>query len=136
MSTITIIDNRYATLIYEDDKKIVHHQFHSLLDSKNLRLVLNTGIELLKEHKAIKWLSDNRAIGPHSEEDGAWVNDDWLPRVIAAGWKYWALVVPDDFMGRVNMSEFVESFHVRGIRIMVFTDLDKATTWLENVGQK
>lgn len=133
MSTINIIDNQYARLSFDPDVKFVHHCFHSTLDSKNLRAVLNGGIDLLKKHNATKWLSDNREIGPHSEEDSQWVNDNWLPRAIAAGWKYWALVVPHDFMARINMSEFVDSFYAKGIRIMVFTNYDQAWHWLETV---
>jgi hypothetical protein len=112
---------------------MVHHCFHAALNSETLRAVLNSGVELLQQHHATKWLSDNRAIAPHSEEDGRWTNEDWLPRAIAAGWKYWALVVPHDQAARMNMSQFVDSFYEKGVRIMVFTDLDEAVTWLDNV---
>src|SRR5688572_20233194 len=122
MTTITVIDDKYAKLMYHSDKGIVHHCFHKPLDGEHLRTVLNTGVELLQKHGAAKWLSDNRAIDPHSEEDGQWVNDNWLPRAIAAGWKYWALVVPDEIAARMNMVEFVNSFYDMGVRIMVFTN--------------
>ena len=110
MQSITIIDNKYATLIYHPDSQIVHHHFTELLDSAHTRLILDSGIDLLKQHKATKWLSDNRDLKPHSEEDGKWVNEDWLPRAIAAGWKYWALVVPETTIARLNMVEFVQLF--------------------------
>src|SRR4051812_2371276 len=101
MSTETIIDNEFATLVYHNDTGIVHHCFRKLLDSKHLHLVLDGGVDLLKKHSATKWLSDNREIEPHDEEDGKWVNESWLPRAIAAGWKYWALVVPDETAARM-----------------------------------
>ncbi|MBC8170053.1 MAG: hypothetical protein H7X77_00205 [Anaerolineae bacterium] len=135
MADITVIDNKYAKLEYHTDTKIVHHTFHESLDTEHMKLVLNTGIDLLKQHHAVKWLSDNRALNPHSEEDGTWVNNDWLPRVIAAGWKFWALVVPDDVRGRMNMAEFVDMFYAKGVRIMVFSKFDEAMHWLENVDQ-
>jgi hypothetical protein len=131
MPTITIFDNEHAALFYHQETKIVHHQFKADLDSAHMRKTLTGGIDLLKEHQAIKWLSDNRAMHTHSEEDGEWINANWLPRAIAAGWKYWALVVPNDVMGRMNMSEFVQSFYDRGVRIMVFTDVNEAMRWLE-----
>lgn len=133
--TFTVIDNSHARLVYHNDTKIVHHTLYKSLDSATLKEVLNKGIDLLRQHQAVKWLSDNRAIDPHSEEDGNWINNDWLPRVIAAGWKYWALVVPDDVRARMNMGDFVNSFFERGVRIMVFSDFDEAMTWLENVDQ-
>jgi hypothetical protein len=93
--------------------------------------VLDRGVELLKEHGATKWLSDNRAMEPHNKADGEWVNTNWLPRAIAAGWKFWALVVPDSTMARMNMSQFVEEFYNHGVRVMVFIDIDEAMHWLE-----
>ena len=133
MTTITVIDTPYASLYYHTNTGIVHHKFHKALDSKHFRQVLDGGIELLQTHGATKWLSDNRDMDPHNEEDGQWTNESWLPRAIAAGWKYWALVVPDDVAARINMAEFVNSFYERGLRIMVFTDIESAEKWLIEV---
>jgi hypothetical protein len=135
MPILSMIDNRFASLVFDTNDKIVHHTFHRDLDSAHLRLVLNTGIELFETHGANKWLSDNRAIDPHSEEDTLWINQEWLPRVIKAGWKYWALVVPHDAKARMNMVEFVGSFYDQGVRVMVFTDLAPAMEWLRAAGR-
>lgn len=133
MATQTIIDSPSASLVFHAESRIVHHKLCKDIDSKTLRQVLNSGVQLLKDQQATKWLSDNREINAHSAEDTEWINTQWLPNAIAAGWKYWALVVPDDFVARLNMTEFVDSFYAKGIRILVFTDLDKATKWLEGV---
>jgi hypothetical protein len=136
MPTITLLDDNYASLVYHQEQKIVHHCFHKALDSQHLRTVLNQGVDLLTQHGASKWLSDNREIDPHSDEDGRWVNDNWLPRAVAAGWKYWALVVPEEVAARLNMTEFVNSFFERGIRIMVFSEPTNAMKWLEGVDRR
>jgi hypothetical protein len=131
MSTLIIARDATAILFYHPSSKIIHHQFGRDLTSDDLRDVLNRGVDLLKEHGATKWLSDNRAIEPHSKEDSDWVNSNWLPRAIAAGWKFWALVVPDSTKARMNMREFVEEFYNRGVRVMVFIDIEEAMHWLE-----
>ncbi len=136
MAPITVLDSPHLSLYYHADKKIVHHRFHRLLDSKHLREGLNRGVALLREHGANKWLSDNREINAHSPEDTEWINTHWLPSAIAQGWKYWALVVPDDFMARLNMSEFVDSFYAQGVRVMVFVDPDEAMRWLEKADRQ
>jgi hypothetical protein len=136
LSPTTIIDTKYASLYYYPDQKIVHHKFHHLLDSDHLREILNGGVDLLKKYQATKWLSDNREIDAHSPEDTDWINANWLPNAIAAGWKYWALVVPDSFIARLNMAEFVNSFYEQGVRIMVFVDLDEAMDWLLHIDSK
>ena len=135
MSVISILDNQYARLVYYTQDKIVHHTFHKPLDSTHFRLVLNAGVDLLGKYGATKWLSDNRAIDPHSDEDNAWANTEWVPRAIAAGWKYWALVVPHDIKARMNLSGVVNSFFEKGIRVMVFIDPDEAMTWLQQIDQ-
>ncbi|HRF94498.1 MAG TPA: hypothetical protein PLZ51_04870, partial [Aggregatilineales bacterium] len=110
MSTITIIDNPHVKLFYHQDTKIVHHIYGPTIGGDFLQEELNAGVDLLKKYGAIKWLSDNRELEEHTREDTDWINNDWLPRAIATGWKYWALVVPNSFMARVNMIEFTESF--------------------------
>lgn len=57
--------------------------------------------------------------------------EDWPPRAIQAGWKFWVLAVPEDVMSKLAMNEFVQSFFELGLRIMVFTDTADARSWLE-----
>jgi cytosine/adenosine deaminase-related metal-dependent hydrolase len=133
MSTTVIYDNQYLNMVYHTDKKIVHHHYYKKLNSEYLRAGLNRGNELLQEHGATKWLSDNREVNAHSPEDTEWINTDWLPRAVAAGWKYWALVVPYDTIARMNMKKFVEAFYEMGVRVMVFEHVGDAMDWLETV---
>lgn len=130
MSVQVIIDNPCVQLYYHEDVGVVHHHWTADLDSKHMRESLSTGVELLKQHGAYKWLSDNRFIQPHSDADEIWINQVWLPDAINAGWRCWALVVPEAFASRVNMVNFVNEFYEKGVRVMVFTDVDKAMDWL------
>lgn len=131
MSSITVLANEYATLVYHPDQKIVHHTFHKPISGDEFRQVLNTGAELLDKYGAAKWLSDDRANSALSEEDTEWSKTHWFPRAMSAGWKFWAIVVPEDVMGKMNMKEFVDSYYEQGLRIMVFTEPEKALRWLE-----
>ena len=130
MPEMTIIQNEYATLVYHPDTKIVHHTFHQPISGDKFRQVLNTGIDLLQQHQAFKWLSDDRNNLALPESDTKWSKINWFPRAVKAGWKYWALVVPQDFMARVNMKEFVDSYLDQGLTIKVFTHPDDAMQWL------
>lgn len=131
MPPITVIDNEYASLVYHPEKGIVHHTWRKPISGEPFREVLNKGAELFAQNHACKWLSDDRANSALPEEDGTWGMTDWFPRVMKAGWKFWALVVPEDMAGRINMKQFVDSYHDQGLRIMVFTDPTEAMKWLE-----
>src|SRR3954465_10402185 len=97
MTSLTVINNEFAQLYFHKETGIVHHHLTNLIDSDHMRTVLYTGIDLLTKYGACKWLSDNRFMNPHAEEDADWINNDWFPKVLAAGWKYWALVVPESW---------------------------------------
>ncbi|MEP7284459.1 MAG: hypothetical protein ABI947_01665 [Chloroflexota bacterium] len=133
MPKLMVVNNDYATLVYYPETQIVHHTFHKPMVSEEFRAVLNAGIDLLEKHKATKWLSDDRGNGALSEADTEWSMTNWFPRAVEAGWKFWALVVPADFMARLNLQEFVDSYYEKGLRIMVFVDPEAALTWLETL---
>ncbi len=130
MSDTVVINNEFATLVYDSDKRIVHHTFHKPIGGDEFRAILNGGAELLEKHGAIKWLSDDRGNSALSKEDTEWSMSNWFPRAVKAGWKYWALVVPESVMARLNLTEFVDSYSAKGVRIMVFTDPVKGKEWL------
>ncbi|GAB4425152.1 MAG: hypothetical protein Fur0044_23240 [Anaerolineae bacterium] len=130
MSEIIIIKNEYAELVYHSDTQIVHHTFHQPIGGEKFREILNAGARTLEEYKASKWLSDDRGNSALSPEDTEWSMTDWFPRAVNAGWKFWALVVPEDLMARMNLKEFVDSYYEQGLRIGVFTKPEEAMEWL------
>jgi hypothetical protein len=136
MSTITVIDNEHVQLYYHTDTKIVHHVYQPTIGGKYLREQLTKGVELLKEHDAHKWLSDNHLFNSLPDEDNKWINDVWLPQAIEAGWRFWALVVPKEDLGRMNMIQFVNSFAQMGVFVRVFVDPDEAMDWLVQVSEE
>ncbi len=132
----TILANEYFTLQYHTKRKIVHHIFHQPTHDEPLRTCFNKGIEVMREKGAQKWLSDDRKNTASSDEENQWIFDDWLPRAVEAGWKYWALVVPDDIYGKLEMFEVVEEFDQKGIRMLMFVDVEAAITWLDTIDKE
>ena len=61
-----------------------------------------------------------------SPEDTKWSKEVWFPQAVQSGWKFWALVVPQDILGRMNMKEFVDEYYEKGLRIMVFNNPEEA----------
>ncbi|HEX2621000.1 MAG TPA: hypothetical protein VHL11_12655 [Phototrophicaceae bacterium] len=132
----TVLSNEYFDLFYHEEDKIIHHVFKEKLDSENFPKVLLAGTEVLKTNGAIKWLSDNRRHTIElTDEDNAWANNVWFPQTMRAGWKYWAIVVPDSIVNRADLVRYVNSFHGKGIKVQVFTDDQKALDWLKRVDQ-
>jgi len=133
MSTITIIDNDYVTLVYHQDKKIVHHTFHKTVQGDVFRHTLNTGLEIFKKYEAHKWLSDDKNNSVLPEDDTVWAKTVWFPKVLEAGWQYWALVWPPQTMAIMNLKEFMDAYRPFGLKVNVFKDAKFAMSWLEHV---
>jgi hypothetical protein len=70
--------------------------------------------------------------GPLLKEDEAWAKTNWFPNVVKAGWKFWAIVMPAQVIGQLNMKRFVDDYAKAGITVSVFSESDKALAWLES----
>ena len=133
MPPITIIDTEYATLWYYPESKIVRHEFHKFIYGEEFRAIVNRGLEICQQNKAVKWLSDDRKNSALPTDDLHWAMEDWSPRLFEIGWKYWAIVMPDKVAGQMNMNRFMKTYIDRGLNVQVFSDPDEALKWLETV---
>lgn len=132
MTPITVIDNEYVTMYYYPDKKLVHHIFHQPLSGDDFRHVLSTGTDLLREHGAQKWLSDDRENMALTPEDSEWGLTVWFANTKETGWKYWALVVPLGLEAQMSLTKAVQRSCEMGVLTRLFTDPDEAMAWLES----
>jgi hypothetical protein len=133
MSSITIVENEYITVEYWIDKQLIRHTIHKPIDGETFKAALDAGTEALAKYQARKWLSDDRKNGPLPPETMNWAFNDWGPRTIAAGWQYWANVVPQELAAAGTLVPVIEHYHEKGLRMMVFSDVDPAIEWLDRV---
>lgn len=133
MTVITLIDHANRTLQYHADSAVVHHTIKGKLSSEEFRDLLTKGAECLEKNKATKWLSDDRKNGPISPEDSTWGEVVWGTRVLKAGFKFWAIVVPVNAVGSLQMRRFANTYRDRHVTVEIFSDLQKALSWLESM---
>lgn len=130
MARETVASNGDFTLWYYPELRIVHHRMHRRLAGEPFRELLTRGAVLLEEHRACKWLSEDQENGPTTREDLAWNRACWFPRVLAAGWKYWALVTPGRPVARMNTKLYQAEFAAAGVTIRTFTGPEAGLEWL------
>ncbi|HEY5962295.1 MAG TPA: hypothetical protein VIV60_37320 [Polyangiaceae bacterium] len=131
MTTTTVIDNEFVSLLYHVDTKIVHHSIKKYTSGPQLRELLEGGYEVLKKHHATKWLSDDLNSGPIATDDEEWAGKLWFPKTIAAGWKHWAIVKPAKVLGQLNMRRYKETYSAAGVNTEMFSEVKEAMLWLE-----
>ena len=126
-----LLDNEYATVYVYPDKKIVHHQFHKYMFGETFHKVMLAGADAFEKYGCNKWLSDDRGNSAIRKEDTDWGQSVWEPRVIKAGWKYWALVMPNKIIGQMDMTKLVTRYRNLGVTVQVFHNDKEAMAWLE-----
>lgn len=132
MAKVTIVDNPNISLWFHSDSKIIHHQLHKYTFGEPLRDALVKGAEHMGKNGGCKWLSDDRAGGPLPPEDLEWNKTVWIPQVMKAGWKFWALVLPEKAVAQMNMKRFQAEFASAGVTVQTFSDPESAMKWLES----
>jgi len=128
-----VLNTEWSTVRYDKDHECVYHTFHKGISGAPFRQTLETGLEVLKMHHLTKWVSDDRLNTAFSEDDIRYSCEDWGPRCAKFGWKYWALIVPQEVVARGTMVPIIEAFYSFGVRIAVFTDLDSAFSWIASL---
>ena len=131
MPTVVILDNENATLWFHQESKIVHHHIKKWVSGTDLRSILDKGSDCVKNNGATKWLSDDRLNGALKADDEEWAKTVWFPKTLKAGWKDWAVVLPEKLVGQMNLKRFTEDYAKAGINAQIFSDPDVARKWLE-----
>ena len=123
----------YMELWYHPGSKIVHHKMKKILPNGGHKELLSTGADYMEKYGAIKWLSDDRDMIVVKEEDYKWADEEWWPRVLKAGFKYWAIVKPtNSVFGNMQMKRFVREYRDRGVIVEMFNSVEAALEWLES----
>lgn len=110
--------------------RLVSHQMHKVCHGSPFRDALRAGTAAMQRHGAISWLSDDRLNGPLPDDDETWGTTTWFQATKAAGWKYWAIVLPERAVGKLNVKRFVEMYRKRGLEAQMFIEPGPALDWL------
>lgn len=125
-----LLENDHIALWYYPELKIVHHEMVATPSSAEFRELLSTGADALERFRAIKWMSDDRGNTLLRPDDEVWADSEWLPRVLGAGFKYWAIVLPAGAIGKLNMRRLANQHASRGIVSRIETLPRPAFDWL------
>lgn len=131
-----VIDNENITVWDDAEKQMVSHCFHRPTTGANFREALLAGVELMRRKGYTKWLSDDRLNLNFPEEDIQWILEVWRGRAVAAGWKFWALVPPEDMHGQMDMQALIDDFGKVGVIVRVFSDPELGLIWLQNCAER
>ncbi len=125
-------ESKNAKVEWLEKEKVILKTFQGFIQGEELQSAFNAGLEKLKQEHGYKWLSDNRGLPVYKAEDVKWINEDWFPRSLKSGWKYWGLIEPKTAIGAIVMKQF--TFYIeKGITMEVFHSIEDGLSWLSKV---
>lgn len=128
-----VYKSKKAQVEWLEQENVVAKTFFDFIYGDDMKGAFNAGLNALIQHQSCKWLSDNRSLQPYRKIDVTWINEDWFPRMLKAGWKYWALVEPENALGQLSMTRFVDFNRQKGITLQIVHSVDDGLTWLNSL---
>lgn len=129
-------DKPWMAIRFDRSLQAIHMEWKRYAEGEEFRSGFNVGLELLKQMRVSRWLGDCRLLGPMTQADQQWINQDWHPRAAAAGMRWVALVLPKAAVARLGLTYIIKRVEQSELVINNFTDLESARAWLRSPGRQ
>ncbi len=129
-----VFRNGDCKIYYYSDLAIVHLDWtDKMAKPKGFREACEFALQLMIEKKVYKMIADNSKVPIVMHENRKWLTEDWFPRAIAAGFRYSAVVVPDNEFVKFTIKEIDQDLHNTPFTIQYFTNVEDAKAWLAKI---
>ena len=114
-------DEPHATVCVDWDGWANTAEFKGLLDAE---------VKAMKEHRGSRLLADcrrQRILNPADQERA---NREWVPQVLEAGLKWFAIVLPESEIAAAHLRERLAAVPQTAMQIAYFASVEEAREWL------
>jgi hypothetical protein len=125
------LDEPWVSIRWNDLHRCVHTEWRAFANSAEFRAALMKALEVIRDKGAIRYLSDTRKVKVIVHADQTWANEIWIPLLVAAGIKRFALVTAAEGLGKATVEDVIKMVDNRGVLMSGFTSPDAAWKWLE-----
>ncbi|MCP4542072.1 MAG: hypothetical protein GY832_33515 [Chloroflexi bacterium] len=125
-------DESYLAIRWDEGTRCVVMRWKKAVHGQEFRIGLEKGLELVKEKTASRWLADVRNIDALSEDDQEWSNGNWFPRVLSAGIKRNALIVPTSTLRQIAIEAIMSKVEGIDLETAYFDNVEQAKRWLDS----
>ena len=119
-----------VTVGWSSTAQMVHVEWKSSVNGSQLRTAIERGVVALSKNHGSRWLADCQSLGPISEEDQEWLDQDWFPRALAAGLRRMAIVLPWQDVARMNVEDIMGRVPETQMERAYFETVWRAQEWL------
>jgi hypothetical protein len=129
------LDQPWVSIRWDAVHLCVHTEWNAFANSAEFRAALMRALDAIRDKRAVAYLSDARKVKVIVQKDQAWANEVWVPLLVDAGVKRFALVTAASGLGKVNVEEVIELVDNKGLLMRGFDSVDRARMWLAETTQ-
>lgn len=117
-----------ATVRWDEPNTTVFVEWDGWANASEFKSLLDAEVRALREHGATCLLADCRRQRVLNLTDQDRANREWLPEVLAAGLKRFAIVLPESETAAAHLRERLA--RVTDIEVAYFATVEEARAWL------
>lgn len=130
MEQIHITHAKYD-VCYDEAYQYVTIRFKTHIHNTEYREALNKGIECLAAKKYRNWLASTTSLVVINSEDQQWIKNEWIPKAISAGLRYFAAMQPLSNTGKSVLAKMVKDVSTALVTYKLIEDEKSAIDWLK-----
>jgi SpoIIAA-like len=92
--------------------------------------LLEAGLTGVVEHHASRWLGDCRYMKAIQQSDQDWIVQSWFPRLLQAGVRRMAAVIPKSGLAKMNLEDILIRVPGTHLDVAYFATVEEARRWL------
>src|SRR5487761_1469503 len=127
------LDTPYVLIRWDGDGPWVCVKWKAWANSSEYRAAQEVVISALRENHASRNLVDSTNRRVVTDNDQKWLVENWMPRAVAAGRRFTAIVMPTSALGR-TIAENIDNYgRSKDNVIEHFETVKAASAWLSTV---
>lgn len=132
MELIELYNKDFCKIYYHNHKNYLNIRWFGFPRSLDFREACMKVIDFINNYNTGKLLTDNRNAKVFSVDDQKWLNIEWLPEALKAGYYCSATLINDDVFVKTAIKNITNNRKQNNIKTKIFTDEDEALTWLSS----
>src|SRR5450759_253890 len=117
------LDETWVSIRWDGVHHCVYTEWKAFATSAEFRAALLRALDAIRDHHAVGYVSDTRKIKVIVHADQAWANEVWIPLLVDAGVKRFALVTAVSGLGKLNVEDVIALVDNRGLLMRGFESM-------------
>jgi len=130
MESTQLYTNDFCKIFYNSTKNYLSIHWNGFPPSNDFREACMKILDFIKKYQTGKLLTDNRNAKLFSVDDQKWLNNEWLPKAIKAGYYCSATLINEDVFVKTAIANIINKRNQDNVKAKVFISEDEAINWL------